>query len=564
MILCVAFLLIFFVSDVSLAKISRKSDERIRNTLLGALRRFHLNQPPFISSVSMRSLESVPVVLSIAYSENVFSFADLHLLSQTQKSLNLALKEVVRHRLFQFNPHFVTEDELTNNLLFSIITDHFKNTFSLNRSCPIVHDELQLLTMKVVFNQVSFESFDKTVFYYILSFFHEILYGIDAVTPFYRDECMIEFVRRRMLGFDLPMSLEFITHLEHPDLRISPTWESDLRLFPSLTPREIFTTMIPRIRELSIECFMALTHLMLDKFSDDELFTLIFRVESINSYTPNIFARFAHEKPSDELFDIFLSALSHIQNFKFKTEAALELKKIFSHEDPRLYFYTRSSVDHFSLSDYLFDDMFRHIEELATAKALTLAQMQMFSEIIRSPEISTNDLSRILRSVYIASNEVLFDILMKEHKVPLNIFFRNASKTKVFPVWTGIENLSSGFSNLFMKHLNPLVRDPLIFIAMDKALFQAIVDGIRDRFDWDRVYSFNLSSEELRRFIFGYRLIRDFAGKTASFRDVIDSTCSIDLKKCLFPDINEIPSSFSGNPISVNGEDLYSYFITNE
>jgi hypothetical protein len=99
---------------------------------------------------------------------------------------------------------------------------------------------------------------------------------------------------------------------------------------------------------------------------------------------------------------------------------------------------------------------------------------------------------------------------------------------------------------------------------MDKALFQAIVDGIRDRFDWDRVYSFNLSSEELRRFIFGYRLIRDFAGKTASFRDVIDSTCSIDLKKCLFPDINEIPSSFSGNPISVNGEDLYSYFITNE
>jgi hypothetical protein len=526
MILCVAFLLIFFVSDVSLAKISRKSDERIRNTLLGALRRFHLNQPPFISSVSMRSLESVPVVLSIAYSENVFSFADLHLLSQTQKSLNLALKEVVRHRLFQFNPHFVTEDELTNNLLFSIITDHFKNTFSLNRSCPIVHDELQLLTMKVVFNQVSFESFDKTVFYYILSFFHEILYGIDAVTPFYRDECMIEFVRRRMLGFDLPMSLEFITHLEHPDLRISSTWESDLRLFSSLTPREIFTTMIPRIHELSIECFMALTELM----------------------------------PS---FQIVSMPLSYISNLS-QTETAYELKKRFSHEDPRLYFYTRSSVDHFSLSDYSFDDMFRHIEDLATAKALTLAQMQMFSEIIRSPEISTNDLSRILRSVYIASNEVLFDILMKEHKVPLNIFFRNASKTKVFPVWTGIENLSSGFSNLFMKHLNPLVRDPLIFIAMDKALFQAIVDGIRDRFDWDRVYSFNLSSEELRRFIFGYRLIRDFAGKTASFRDVIDSTCSIDLKKCLFPDINEIPSSFSGNPISVNGEDLYSYFITNE
>jgi hypothetical protein len=563
MILCVAFLLIFFVSDVSLAKISRKSDERIRNTLLGALRRFHLNQPPFISSVSMRSLESVPVVLSIAYSENVFSFADLHLLSQTQKSLNLALKEVVRHRLFQFNPHFVTEDELTNNLLFSIITDHFKNTFSLNRSCPIVHDELQLLTMKVVFNQVSFESFDKTVFYYILSFFHEILYGIDAVTPFYRDECMIEFVRRRMLGFDLPMSLEFITHLEHPDLRISPTWESDLRLFPSLTPREIFTTMIPRIRELSIECFMALTHLMLDKFSDDELFTLIFRVESINSYTPNIFARFAHDKTSDELFGIFLPALSHIQNFKFKAEAALELKKRFSHEDPRLYFYTRSSVDHFSLYDYFFDDMFRHIEDLATAKALTLAQMQMFSEIIRSPGISTNDLSRILRSVYIASNEVLFDILMKEHKVPLNIFFRNASNS-VIPVWTGIENLSSGFSKLFLKHLNPLVSDPLIFIAMDMDFVEEIADGIRDRFDWDQVYTFNLSSAVLGRFIFGHHLIRKLAGKTASFRDVIDLTCSIVLKQCLYSDMNEIPSSFSGNPISVNGEDLYSYFITNE
>jgi hypothetical protein len=207
--------LIFFLSLASARKFPGSVDKKIRENLLAALKRFHLNQPPLHISRSLVNtnasvlapaknpkprlsrevgFEKLPVDLIV---QNVGDFMDFKSISSLRgvswNSRNIS-RSIVEYKLSRFCPHFVTDDFLLNDLLLIVIKNHFPDSPNLNS--PAVRDELQVLILEFLYYDIDEGnsqkrklthlddwSIPKNIYFYLISFINGMLNGINASVP---------------------------------------------------------------------------------------------------------------------------------------------------------------------------------------------------------------------------------------------------------------------------------------------------------------------------------------------------------------------------------------------
>jgi hypothetical protein len=181
---------------------SGSTDKRIRRALLASLSRFQGKEAPLTAS-GLNSFESAPSQGMNFASRNfpfdlkqkIFEFLDfkhLSIISQVKKSMKNAVKIATERRLSKFHSHFVNEDPLVNNLLYSVLNEHFRSIKSAND--PLIHDYLQLLCAKYFFDDLDFSVIPSNIYYYIICFMFEMIYETNLRTPVSIFEFLNDFV----------------------------------------------------------------------------------------------------------------------------------------------------------------------------------------------------------------------------------------------------------------------------------------------------------------------------------------------------------------------------------
>jgi hypothetical protein len=182
---------------------SGSTDRRIRRALLASLSRFQGKEAPLTAS-GLNSFESAPSQ-GMNFASNDFpldlkqkilsdhlDFKHLSIISQVNRSLKNEVKISTEHRLTKFHSHFATEDPLVNNLLYSVLNEHFRSINSSND--PLIHDYLQLLCAKYFFDDLDFSVIPSNIYYYIICFMFEMIYETNLRTPVSIFEFLNDFV----------------------------------------------------------------------------------------------------------------------------------------------------------------------------------------------------------------------------------------------------------------------------------------------------------------------------------------------------------------------------------
>jgi hypothetical protein len=216
------FSLIPFVCGVFL--FSGETDKRIRTCLLSSLKRSYLKEEPLIRNVpiapikpestadfSGQKLESDPFNFDLQ--QKLFSefldFRAFSRLSQVNSDFRDSLKIAVSQRLLNFHPHFTTQDSLVNNLLYSVLNEHFR--FIENANDPLIHDHLQLLCAKYFFDDLDFSIIPSNIYYYIICFMFELIYETDLKTPVSKREFLTQLVCSfRTSDYSLELSYNYV------------------------------------------------------------------------------------------------------------------------------------------------------------------------------------------------------------------------------------------------------------------------------------------------------------------------------------------------------------------
>jgi hypothetical protein len=203
---------------------SGETDKRIRTSLLSALKRSYLKKPPLIRKVpavctkleskadfSGQKLESDPFNFDLQ--QKLFSefldFRAISRLSQVDSDFRDSLKRAVNQRLVAFHPHFATEDSLVNNLLYSVLNEHFR--YIENTNDPLIHDHLQLLCAKYFFDDLNFSIIPSNIYYYIICFMFEMIYETDLKTPATKREFLTHLVCSfRTSNYSLELSYNYV------------------------------------------------------------------------------------------------------------------------------------------------------------------------------------------------------------------------------------------------------------------------------------------------------------------------------------------------------------------
>jgi hypothetical protein len=452
--------LIFFLSLASARKFPGSVDKKIRENLLAALKRFHLNQPPLHISRSLVNtnasvlapaknpkprlsrevgFEKLPVDLIV---QNVSDFMDFKLITSLRgvswNSRNIS-RSIVEYKLSRFCPHFVTDDFLLNDLLLIVIKNHFPDSLSLNS--PAVRDELQVLILEFLhydFDDRSIRknihihlddwSIPKNIYFYIITFINGMLNGINASVPITTTVGVIDSLRFVKENGNSRKTLKFLSGLfcssaSQPingQLSIIARMPSNEELKSAFGITDI-NNWIPNVR-LEREIILLVSETLIDEYRADRL--LEFCRNGLCSTSTIITTRL--------ISDIKANGLNYLDSL-IPNSWTFELKYAICKSDPDAHLYfdcnvilTRITND-FPLqeeenphpllsSDPLFvESVLRSFE--CTDHRTNLYRIDIFSRCFHSPLISKSVREAYLNTVgyHVVYHSFYEDIITKEH-----------------------------------------------------------------------------------------------------------------------------------------------------
>jgi hypothetical protein len=239
-----------------------------------------LKTPIFNDSETSNILSRYPVELKQVFFEYL-DFKSIKKLMQCNKKAAHFTVPIIAQRLASFNPHFAFDDELVNSLLLAILDKHFPK--SKNLQSETIHDELQLLIFKYYNNGLNFDSIPKNIYFYLISFINEAVYGVDAIF-----DGSIQHFCVLLLKFKVPESLKYFRKLfadlffKYP---VNSPWEEHLKLFsqnPSKEeirrhfeiPADINDWIKPR--QIDDEFNRVVLELFYDEFTDENVVKLYY------------------------------------------------------------------------------------------------------------------------------------------------------------------------------------------------------------------------------------------------------------------------------------------------
>jgi hypothetical protein len=501
---------------------SGSTDRRIRRALLASLSRFHGKEAP-LTACGINSFESAPSQginfasrnFPFDLKQKIFEFLDfkhLSIVSQVNMSMKNAVKIATERRLSKFHSHFATEDPLVNNLLYSVLNEHFRCVKNAND--PLIHDHLQLLCAKYFFDDLDFSVIPSNIYYYIICFMFEMIYETNLRTPVSIFEFLNDFVcSLRVSDHSLEKSYSYVFSKCQDE-----SMHSIQSFFHDLYSSSIFTSLHieffyskPTIDEIkskfSIGPLVSFTDILGSNFNDDE-----------NPPPPMIIVA---------LLEAFLPEISDLELLN-----VFELfgkSSFFSHYSPRLIY--QMACANMYVQDYSCTNR-KYNNRMDTFDVLRIDDYFHSDGVSVVLVDTTDDVVMDLR--YFLSqkvpNIIFAELLIKECKgsIDPSICKEILKLSKTWIPFTRL--LVNGLPN----------DDPFVFIYFPIEVLKRVKCLIQDKFDLNKVYS--LQGGPLSIHVgpsdLGYN-IRD--SRTFSFKEAIAS----------FDDA-EIISIFTSNPEEFN------------
>jgi hypothetical protein len=531
--------LLLFCVCVEALRFPGSVDGRIRRCLLEGLKRFHTNSAPLTTPILNDSetstfLSRYPVELKQVFFGNL-DFKSIKKLTQCNKQAALLSAPSIAQRLASFNPHFAFDDDLVNSLLLAVLDKHFPK--SKNLQSEMIHDELQLLILNYSRNDLNFDSIPKNIYFYLISFMNEAVYGIDAII--FQPFCIL------LLKFKMSESYSYFKQVFSDyffKYRLKLQWENHLDFFyqsPSKEevrrhfeiPADINDWVKPR--EMHDGFYKAILELFYDEFTDENVVKLYRACIMKGSFSLKAaIRRYFSIISEDEL----IRACNHRFSSNF-TRAMVcdELAVRFGNTIDMCYFSTRNSLNELSLDRLASFDSEAILKQLTRYPVNQIYDFELIVTVMNSDLITPKLRFKILKYfIYKSSYDVVM-LLIKETIQPINFieYLDNNAITQSLTNFIGQVPLK-----IILEYVDS-INDPLIcLMSLGSSRFPPEAKNIIHQKDLNlnKIYRIDLE--------LGYELTQ-FAGRTMHFKQILKELNDSELNEAFNLDANDLNHDYS-------------------
>jgi hypothetical protein len=383
-----------FISSIASLDLTGVSDDQIRSCLLRALKRFHLKSPPLkvappslVQTPTPNLFERIPIDTKIDLFEKFLDYDSFITFKQTNSHYAQIPDEFIFRRLAKFNPYYLVEDEIVNKLLFAVISKHFVK--SRNLQSPHIYDELQLLILKFTVEKLNFEAIPKRIYFCLIAFINETVYGLNSGIPFFQFYVLEDFATKLRLH-EMPESLQFVKEnkesFKRNQRRFNDDTVTDLDFLHSKPTKEEVRThfafdssnLWSWLNSMRNTTFIvhSLVELFVDEIPDDQLKGLTGSYLSKTPFLDRLLLLPDSQVVIKELIDVRSNRFNDCAVFC----AAYQEK--FNVGLPQCYFYSRNVLNEFSASEFMFIDPLL-LDSLCYYSSFNLYMLEMLTVILR-------------------------------------------------------------------------------------------------------------------------------------------------------------------------------------
>jgi hypothetical protein len=419
-----AFLYSFFCAKVFAS--GGAKDKEMRGHLLGALKRRHsgLKPLPFVRPGVMDFRSCILECLDVV---------SLKRISQTNHLFHQFSKALQYSRLYKFDPYFMTEDRLVNEFLYYVLLEHFP--ISKGGS---VRDDLQLLAMKFVYGELDYKVLPRNVYFYVISFMYDFVFGPGAAVPTSVTSCKISFLRL-VQQEKLPKSLAYLAakhegyisfftrkKQNHPSARDILAHFSinriDSDLVGSLFSRYECEIAVAILEGLTDEIPTALLPMVLETLNTQNVSSRLLM---------NRFVLVAGLAACRELLGTLVDPPL---TFGHKSV----LFKVLGGAEEREFSVFYGAISSFSLVEYEAENfgseqLMQHLKDLIGGEEVSLFTLQAFSDLLHlaSEKILNDLLKELTTSTCALTQDLYLEVLLRESERPLDCLHVTSYKRRI-------------------------------------------------------------------------------------------------------------------------------------
>lgn len=512
------------------SRISREVDKHLRNLLLVNLKRFHLHKKPLVKKFSAITEKSI-VYTTHPFSEDhvqyELAFSEGADGSHAIRSTNLTENEIVANRLAAFNPHFVFDEPLLNAVFLKVLDLNFPKSKKL--SSKTIHDELQALIINFYFEDLNFRTIPKIVYFYLIAFINEAVYGVDAKVPLTYGKMVLDFPHLLKVH-NLPDSYNlFVERLQNRGRNSfwnDKNYPENIKFFfekPSREKVKIFFN-ITDINAWSPYNGMhdsyidAINELLIDEYTVERIIQK-FDEQTYHHYSPSILKRYFSIVSKKKLIE----KCKDISYFSDAKKIACEkLQERFGKKLDECHALTRNTLSVFPDRPHMKDD-------LNFAYSSSICDFDSIPALINSNILTPNDRRDILLKLHLRWNYLVAAKMIKESTEPISFF--SISDDKLKPI---SENFFTNQLEIVLE-LILSASDPLICLLIYRRYSYRI--SISMNLDMNKVYRFD---KEIIDFP------KEFVGRTVHFKQIVKEMKKPRyLKKLFSRDLNDFEGDYS-------------------
>jgi hypothetical protein len=533
--------LLLFCVCVEALRFPGSVDGRIRKCLLEGLKRFHTNSAPLKTSLNdsetFAFLSRYPAEIKQLFFEYL-DYKSIKKLSQCKKKAAHFTVPIIAQKLASFNPHFVFDDELVNSLLLAVLDKHFPK--SKNLQSETIHDELQLLILKYFKNDLNFDSIPKNIYFYLISFINEAVFGVDAIFDItISNFCIL------LMKFKMPEGCSYFRQFFADDFfdhSSDKSWENHLDFFshnPSKEdvrrhfeiPADINDWVKPR--QIDDEFIKVVLELFFDEFTDEKVVEF-YAACDMNYY---VFSK-AFTRRHFSIIDEDELMRAYNDNYQSNYVRAIicnELSARFGKTIDTCYFSTRNSLNELSLDRVASFDSETIINQLKlySHSKSRICDFKLIVTVMNSDLITPKLRLHVLQYYIYGYNYDVFELLVKETIQPIN-FIQYLSCHAFTPLTDCFGRVSAMIVLEFVDSVN----DPLICLMILGSNFPPESKNIiqRKRLNLNWVYRFDLKV--------GSKLCQ-FVGRTIHFKQILKELNDPKLNEAFNLDSNDLTKDYS-------------------
>lgn len=193
-------------SDIKSDLIRRS--ESAREMLGDHLKRFYSADEIVSQKVNINEECSETILPTHLWTEmcGFLDYSTLRNFGYTCKQAEMAKKHAITLRLKSFNPGYLFEEPWFNEVVYSILNEHFPYNIQFNSE--EIHDRIELMVLKYILDDYTHLKVPRYIYLAVVSFIHGTVYGLEAHVPESEEEWIYDF-GVKLQGFNLKLSREY-------------------------------------------------------------------------------------------------------------------------------------------------------------------------------------------------------------------------------------------------------------------------------------------------------------------------------------------------------------------